>query len=38
VAVVARPDVFWGETPCAFVSLKSGFDSKTDGGGNDRVL
>ncbi|KAG8373560.1 hypothetical protein BUALT_Bualt11G0037200 [Buddleja alternifolia] len=21
-AVVARPDAFWGETPCAFVSLK----------------
>ncbi|CAI0388522.1 unnamed protein product [Linum tenue] len=21
-AVVARPDEFWGETPCAFVSLK----------------
>ncbi|KAL2499118.1 putative acyl-activating enzyme 5 [Abeliophyllum distichum] len=24
VAVVARPDEFWGETPCAFVSLKNG--------------
>lgn len=23
-AVVARPDVFWGESPCAFVSLKEG--------------
>ncbi|MCL7038058.1 hypothetical protein MKW94_012814 [Papaver nudicaule] len=23
-AVVARPDEFWGETPCAFVSLKLG--------------
>ncbi|XP_047310107.1 2-methylpropanoate--CoA ligase CCL4-like [Impatiens glandulifera] len=23
-AVVARPDGFWGETPCAFVSLRSG--------------
>ncbi|KAJ8762868.1 hypothetical protein K2173_022997 [Erythroxylum novogranatense] len=23
VAVVAKPDEFWGETPCAFVSLKS---------------
>ena len=22
-AVVARPDEFWGETPCAFVSLKT---------------
>lgn len=24
VAVVARPDEFWGETPCAFVNLKKG--------------
>lgn len=23
VAVVARPDEYWGETPCAFVSLKA---------------
>ncbi|PON98296.1 2,3-dihydroxybenzoate-AMP ligase [Trema orientale] len=23
-AVVARPDEFWGETPCAFVALKNG--------------
>lgn len=23
-AVVARPDEYWGETPCAFLSLKSG--------------
>ncbi|KAG5542526.1 hypothetical protein RHGRI_022163 [Rhododendron griersonianum] len=23
-AVVARPDEFWGETPCAFVSVKGG--------------
>ncbi|MGA1600509.1 MAG: AMP-binding enzyme, partial [bacterium] len=23
-AVVARPDEKWGETPCAFVTLKSG--------------
>ncbi|CAN8300125.1 unnamed protein product [Cochlearia groenlandica] len=28
VAVVARPDEFWGETPCAFVSLKSGLNLK----------
>ncbi|AED92284.1 AMP-binding protein [Arabidopsis thaliana] len=28
VAVVARPDVFWGETPCAFVSLKSGLTQR----------
>jgi acyl-CoA synthetase (AMP-forming)/AMP-acid ligase II len=25
-AVVARPDEFWGETPCAFVSLVDGID------------
>ncbi|KAM7253281.1 hypothetical protein ACFE04_025899 [Oxalis oulophora] len=29
VAVVARPDTFWGETPCAFVSLKR--DSSING-------
>ncbi|CAF1697591.1 probable acyl-activating enzyme 5, peroxisomal [Brassica napus] len=28
VAVVARPDEFWGETPCAFVSLKPGLTRK----------
>ncbi|XP_010441803.1 PREDICTED: probable acyl-activating enzyme 6 [Camelina sativa] len=28
VAVVARPDEFWGQTPCAFVSLKSGLSTK----------
>lgn len=27
-AVVARPDEFWGETPCAFVSLKEGVKKK----------
>ncbi|XP_050161034.1 2-methylpropanoate--CoA ligase CCL4-like [Malus sylvestris] len=27
-AVVARPDEFWGETPCAFVSLKSDVSPK----------
>uniref|UniRef100_A0A6N2ML44 AMP-dependent synthetase/ligase domain-containing protein n=1 Tax=Salix viminalis TaxID=40686 RepID=A0A6N2ML44_SALVM len=27
-AVVARPDEFWGESPCAFVSLKHGLSNK----------
>nr|GMD71271.1 probable acyl-activating enzyme 5, peroxisomal [Ipomoea batatas] len=27
-AVVARPDKFWGETPCAFMSLKRGMMEK----------
>lgn len=27
-AVVARPDEYWGETPCAFVSLKEGVTKK----------
>ncbi|VFR02549.1 unnamed protein product [Cuscuta campestris] len=27
-AVVARPDEFWGETPCAFVSIKAGVKKK----------
>ncbi|KAJ7964369.1 CoA ligase [Quillaja saponaria] len=27
-AVVARPDEFWGETPCAFLKLKDGLDKK----------
>ena len=26
-AVVARPDSHWGETPCAFVTLKNGAQS-----------
>ncbi|KAI4327821.1 hypothetical protein L6164_020238 [Bauhinia variegata] len=26
-AVVARPDNHWGQTPCAFVKLKEGFDA-----------
>ncbi len=29
-AVVARPDTKWGETPCAFVSLKAGGENTTD--------
>ena len=29
-AVVARPDRKWGETPCAFVELKAGFEAVTE--------
>ncbi len=29
-AVVARPDPVWGETPCAFVTLKPGVDHVTE--------
>ncbi|KAI3870887.1 hypothetical protein MKW92_024385 [Papaver armeniacum] len=29
-AVVARPDELWGETPCAFVSLKSDSDQPSE--------
>jgi fatty-acyl-CoA synthase len=29
-AVVARPDVKWGETPCAFVELKPGHSASSD--------
>ena len=28
-AVVARPDLTWGETPCAFVTLKPGMEATT---------
>lgn len=29
-AVVARPDESWGETPCAFVTMKSGAPETTE--------
>ena len=35
-AVVARPDEKWGETPCAFVTLKPGRDG--DAGRDHRLL
>ena len=31
VAVVAKPDDKWGETPCAFVELKRDPDTVTEG-------
>jgi len=34
-AVVARPDEKWGETPCAFVTLKPGSDGKV---GADAII
>jgi fatty-acyl-CoA synthase len=30
VAVVARPDEKWGETPCAFVTFKPGKENTTE--------
>ena len=35
-AVVARPDPMWGETPCAFVTLKP--EAAATGGGDHRLL
>jgi fatty-acyl-CoA synthase len=29
-AIVARPDTMWGETPCAFVTLKDGAEATAD--------
>jgi fatty-acyl-CoA synthase len=27
VAVVAKPDPYWGETPCAFIALREGVEA-----------
>ncbi|PSS30114.1 Acyl-activating enzyme like [Actinidia chinensis var. chinensis] len=37
VAVVARPDEFWGETPCAFVSLKTSLPAGNKRSENDVI-
>lgn len=31
VSVVARPDERWGESPCAFITLKPGVDNAGEG-------
>jgi len=36
-AVVARPHEFWGETPCAFLSLKKDYKVAVSGGGGSGV-
>ncbi|GAB2238780.1 hypothetical protein Droror1_Dr00024693 [Drosera rotundifolia] len=37
-AVVARPDEYWGETPCAFVSLKRSGQGDEDDDDDDHVV
>jgi len=37
-AVVARPDSHWGETPCAFVTLKTGAATTPDKTGADDII
>ncbi|WP_341705428.1 acyl-CoA synthetase [Ferrovibrio sp.] len=37
-AVVARPDAHWGETPCAFVTLKPGAAITADQAGSDAII
>ena len=36
-AVVARPDEIWGETPCAFVTLKDGAGGDSDASAEDII-
>ena len=37
-AVVARPDSHWGETPCAFVTLRSGATVTADAKGAEEII
>lgn len=37
-AVVARPDSHWGETPCAFVTLRHGATVTPDQKGSDEII
>jgi fatty-acyl-CoA synthase len=37
-AVVARPDPHWGETPCAFVTLRNGAAVTADQKGADEII
>jgi fatty-acyl-CoA synthase len=37
-AVVARPDSHWGETPCAFVTLRNGAAVTPDQKGSDEII
>ncbi|XP_022768059.1 probable acyl-activating enzyme 9 [Durio zibethinus] len=37
-AVVARPDKFWGETPCAFVSLKKNIDELSQKPSEEEII
>jgi len=37
-AVVARPDPHWGETPCAFVTLKQDAAIKPDQSGSEAII
>ncbi|XP_052188633.1 acetate--CoA ligase CCL3 [Diospyros lotus] len=37
-SVVARPDERWGESPCAFVTLKPGFDKQDEEGMAEDII
>lgn len=38
VSVVARPDDRWGESPCAFVTLKPGLENADEGGVAEDIM